>query len=140
MHARALGAFGIVTIAVMLASSASALPPRGATSCDLTGEWIGDAVDDAGTRWTFPMHVQQEGATVRATIEWHGSNGHTGTERVRGTIDCASRAIELQTESIASEHLVPGVYHATASADFRSFAGRWEGPSAIPGRFTVRRR
>lgn len=125
-----------------LAASASALPPRRpeAATCDLTGAWIGSATDDGGTRWTFPMQMQQTGGAVRGTIEWTGSNGHTGTERVRGTIDCATRSLEMVTESIASEHLVPGLYHARVTEDFASFSGRWDGPGVLPGRFTVRRR
>jgi hypothetical protein len=55
-------------------------PRRGSDDpvrCDLGGEWIGDALDEGGTRWTFPLRVTQRDAVVDATIEWHGSNGTT---------------------------------------------------------------
>ena len=134
--------FLVLIVSSALASSASALPPRrpDAATCDLTGAWMGSATDDGGTRWSFPMQIQQTGGAVQATIQWTGSNGHTGTERVRGTVDCTTRRLEMITESIASEHLVPGLYHASVSADFASFSGHWDGPGVLPGRFTVRRR
>jgi hypothetical protein len=135
MRSRTL--FAAVALA-MLAWPARALPPTPA--CDLTGEWIGEGIDDGRTRWTFPMHVTQTAASFTATIEWTGSNGHSGTERIVGTVDCAARRLEARTEVVTGEHLVPGLYRVGLSSDFSHMTGRWYGPNVLPGRFTARRR
>jgi hypothetical protein len=118
-------------------------PRRGSDDpvrCDLGGEWIGDALDEGGTRWTFPLRVTQRDAVVDATIEWHGSNGTTGRETVRGRVDCATRSLELQTVSVTGANLVPGSYHVMLAHDFSLMTGTWDGPNVLRARFTIRRR
>lgn len=138
-----LAALALGLSSLLLAPRADALPPRPdaprAVACDIAGEWLGSATDDAGTRWTFPMQVRQSGSVVDVAIQWRGSNGHDGDETARGTIDCATRALELHTVTVTGD-LAAGAYHATLAPDLRSLRGRWDGPGVIPGRFTASRR
>jgi len=140
---RRLAAITLGLSLLWIASRADALPPRPdaprSASCDIAGEWLGTATDDGGTRWTFPMQLRQSGSVVDVSIQWRGSNGHSGDETARGTIDCATRALELHTVTVTGD-LAAGAYHATIAPDLRSLGGRWDGPGVIPGRFTATRR
>ena len=108
--------------------------PSPAPTCNVAGPWAGRGIDRAGTDWTYTIELTQSGRNLQGAFAWTASNGTGGTELVRGSVDCASRAFRLDGYRLEGNHgLITGDYQGHFGADWRTLSGFWT--LGIPGTF-----
>ena len=120
------------------------IPAARSVECDCShlpveGRWIGTGVDTDRTGWRWTLTLKQQGCKLRGSFRWQSADGHSGTERVRGTLGCRRR---LRLRGYKLENVKGALtttrYRGTFSRDLRTVKGRWL--DGIPGTFRGRKR
>lgn len=103
------------------------------------GRWFGTGVDTDGTGWKWTLTLKQQGCKLQGAFRWQSTEGSSGKELVRGTVDC-KRRLQVRGYQLKDVKgaLITTRYRATFSKDLRSIKGRWL--DGVPGRFKGRKR
>jgi hypothetical protein len=109
-------------------------PPPSGAPCNVNGTWTGSGTDHSAIQWQWTLALTQTGNQVEGTIDWRGSSGASGRERVRGTIDCRTHALSVTGYALEQANgLSQNVYVGVFDGAFGALQGTWSGGAG--GRF-----
>ncbi len=104
----------------------------------VAGRWTGTGVDTDGTGWTFTLELKQRRCRLSGSFRWRSADGHSGTELVRGTVDC-KRRLKVRGHQLKNVKgaLTTTRYRGVFSKNLRTVKGRWL--DGVPGTFKGRK-
>ena len=112
---------------LLLLAGAPTLAKVGCPKGGVSGTWNGTATDGRGVAWGWTMVVKQRGTRLSGRLEWRGSDGSNSTERVAGSIDCATRGYVLRGRRLTRKrgHASKATYRGEIGEDWRRISGAW---------------